>query len=129
VIALQIVAVIIRDIMTPLLQGRDPHDVMAINKDIYQAMRVRGFFGGFYADALASVNIALWDLRGKLTGLPVCKLLGAQYQRRVPAYVSGLPKAIRSEKHLGAFSSSYWLGASLGPFPECRCQAKLRFSF
>jgi galactonate dehydratase len=82
----------------PLVQGRDPHDVVAISEDIYNAMRVRGFFGGFYVDALAGLDIALWDLRGKLTGLPICKLLGAQRRTQIPAYVSGLPKATREER-------------------------------
>lgn len=98
VIAPRVTAAIIKDIFTPLVIGRDPHDVVAIYEDIYNAMRVRGFFGGFYIDALAGVDIALWDLRGKLTGLPVHKLLGAQRHRRVPAYVSGLPRATIDER-------------------------------
>jgi galactonate dehydratase len=93
VVAPQAVAVIIGDLLAPLVVGRDPHDVVAIAEDIYNAMRVRGFFGGFYVDALAGVDMAMWDLRGKLTGLPVCKLLGAQRNKRMPAYVSGLPGA------------------------------------
>jgi L-alanine-DL-glutamate epimerase-like enolase superfamily enzyme len=98
VVAPEAVALISRDLLTPLVVGRDPHDVVAIAEDIYNAMRVRGFFGGFYVDALAGVDIALWDLRGKLTGLPICKLLGAQRQTRIPAYVSGLPKATLAER-------------------------------
>lgn len=98
VIAPEVVATIVRDLFTPLVIGRDPHDVVAITEDIYNAMRVRGFFGGFYVDALAGVDIALWDLRGKLTGLPICKLLGAQRHTRIPAYVSGLPRATRAER-------------------------------
>jgi len=61
-------------------------------------MRVRGFFGGFYVDALAGLDIALWDLRGKLTGLPISKLLGGQRHTRIPVYVSGLPKATKDER-------------------------------
>ncbi|HRW05992.1 MAG TPA: mandelate racemase/muconate lactonizing enzyme family protein [Caldilineaceae bacterium] len=92
------VASILRDVALPLVCGRDPHDVVAISEDIYNAMRVRGFFGGFYVDALAGLDMALWDLRGKLTDLPICKLLGAQRHQRIPVYVSGLPKATRSER-------------------------------
>jgi len=98
VIAPQAVAMISRDLLTPLVRGRDPHDVVAIHEDIYNAMRVRGFFGGFYVDALAGLDMALWDVRGKLTGLPICKLLGARRHDRIPAYVSGLPKATRPER-------------------------------
>lgn len=98
VIAPEVAATIIDQIFSPLLIGRDPHDVVAIHEDIYNAERVRGYFGGFYADALAGVDIALWDLRGKLTGLPICKLLGARRHARIPAYVSGLPEATRAER-------------------------------
>ncbi|RIK42628.1 MAG: enolase [Chloroflexi bacterium] len=98
VVAPEAVALIAQDLLTPLVLGRDPHDAVAIAEDMYNAMRVRGFFGGFYVDALAGIDIALWDLRGKLTGLPICKLLGAQRHTRIPAYVSGLPKATVEER-------------------------------
>jgi galactonate dehydratase len=111
VVAPEAVAVIIRDLLAPLVVGRDPHDVVAIAEDIYNAMRVRGFFGGFYVDALAGVDIALWDLRGKLTGLPICKLLGAQRHARVPAYVSGLPSATRTAR---AQLAKEWIDRGFG---------------
>jgi galactonate dehydratase len=94
----EVVAAILSELVQPLVIGRDPHDVVAIYEDLYNAMRVRGFFGGFYVDALAALDIAIWDLRGKLTGLPVCKLLGAQRAERIPAYVSGLPKPTLAER-------------------------------
>ena len=31
-------------------------------EDLYDLMRVRGFGGGYYVDAIAGVDIALWDL-------------------------------------------------------------------
>ena len=98
VVSPETVTTIIQNLLVPLVQGRDPHDVVAISEDIYNAMRVRGFFGGFYVDALAGLDIALWDLRGKLTGLPISKLLGGQRHTRIPVYVSGLPKATTAER-------------------------------
>jgi len=89
---------IIDELLAPLTVGRDPHDVVAIYEDHYDAMRVRGFFGGFYHDAIAAIDIALWDVRGKLTGLPLSKLLGAQRSDKLPVYVSGLPGATRDER-------------------------------
>ena len=98
VVAPQVVVEIIEQLVGPLVIGRDPLDVVAIHEDLYDACRVRGYFGGFYLDALAGLDIALWDLRGKLTGLPICKLLGAERSRRIPAYVSGLPGRDRAER-------------------------------
>lgn len=98
VVSPETVTTIIQNLMLPLVRGRDPYDVVAISEDIYNAMRVRGFFGGFYIDALAGLDIALWDLRGKLTGLPISKLLGGQRVTRIPVYVSGLPKATKEER-------------------------------
>ena len=75
-----------------MLIGKDPHDVLMIYEDLYDAMRVRGFFGGFYHDALAGIDIALWDLKGKLLKQPVAALLGAKRYKKLPGYVSGLPE-------------------------------------
>lgn len=102
---------LIEELMAPLVIGRDPHDGLAIAEDIYNAMRVRGYFGGFYVDALAGIDIALWDLRGKLTGLPICKLLGARRHDRLPVYVSGLPRATRAER---AALAKEWIDKGFG---------------
>lgn len=92
VVAPTIVATIIRDLVAPLVIGRDPEQVVAIYQDLYDALRVRGFFGGFYHDALAALDIALWDAKGKILGRPVHNLLGGARLERLPCYVSGLPK-------------------------------------
>jgi L-alanine-DL-glutamate epimerase-like enolase superfamily enzyme len=92
------VVAIIEDLLAPEVVGRDPFDVMIINEDLYDMMHVRGFFGGFYVDAMAAIDIALWDICGKITNLPVSKLLGGQRHQRIPAYVSGLPRATIDER-------------------------------
>jgi L-alanine-DL-glutamate epimerase-like enolase superfamily enzyme len=97
-VAPRAVAHIIDDVLGPLLLGRDPRDVVVVQEDLYDLMRVRGFFGGFYVDAIAGIDIALWDLFGKLTGQPVVKLLGGQRHASIPAYVSGLPRATLAER-------------------------------
>jgi galactonate dehydratase len=89
---------IIDDLLGPFVVGRDPRDVAIIHEDLYDLMRVRGYTGGFYLDALAAIDIALWDLTGKLAGVPLVKLLGGQRHERLPAYISGLPKKTRAER-------------------------------
>lgn len=92
IVAPRAVTAIIDDVLGPMIVGRDPRDVVVIQEDLYDLMRVRGFHGGFYVDAIAGVDIALWDLSAMLAGLPLAKLLGGQRTDRLPAYVSGLPR-------------------------------------
>ena len=98
IVAPDAVTAILDDVLGPLVVGRDPRDAVVIQEDLYDLMRVRGFFGGFYVDAIAGLDIALWDLFGKLLGQPVVKLLGGQRQTLVPAYVSGLPGATARDR-------------------------------
>lgn len=98
IVAPQAVKTIVEDVLAPVMIGRDPGDVIVIHEDLYDLMRVRGFFGGFYVDALAGIDIALWDLFGKCLGRPLAGLLGGARREKIPAYVSGLPKATLKER-------------------------------
>ncbi|MEG2803279.1 mandelate racemase/muconate lactonizing enzyme family protein [Stenotrophomonas sp.] len=89
---------IINDLLAPELIGRDPQDVEAIWDDLYGLMRVRGCGSGFHTDALAALDIALWDLRARAAGQPLWALLGERQRELIPGYVSGLPAASVAEK-------------------------------
>lgn len=67
--------------MIPILLGRDPLDREGIRQSLWPRVfpQVPG--------ALAAVDIALWDLFGKLEGKPIYKLLGGQ-RERIPSYAS-----------------------------------------
>lgn len=98
VIAPRATAEVVVDLLGPLLVGRDPRDPAPLAEDLADTMRVRGFRGGFFGDALAAVDIAVWDLAARLAGLPLVRMLGGQRHARVPAYVSGLPKPTLAER-------------------------------
>jgi L-alanine-DL-glutamate epimerase-like enolase superfamily enzyme len=98
IVAPQAVKAIVDDVLGPVMIGRDPRDPIVLHEDLYDLMRVRGFFGGYYVDSLAGVDIAVWDLFGKIAGLPLAKLLGGRRHDRLAAYVSGLPKATLKER-------------------------------
>ena len=89
---------IIDDLLADFVVGRDPFEAAAIHDDLYDLMRVRGYTGGFYLDALAAVDIALRDLAGQLSGRPLANLLGGRRRTSIPAYVSGLPAATLAER-------------------------------
>jgi L-alanine-DL-glutamate epimerase-like enolase superfamily enzyme len=104
---------IIDDLLADFVIGRDPSDPATIHDFLYDLMRVRGYTGGFYLDALAAVDIALWDIAGKLAGLPVCKLLGGKRRETIPAYVSGLPEDTRAKR---ADLAAHWQGRGFNAF-------------
>jgi L-alanine-DL-glutamate epimerase-like enolase superfamily enzyme len=98
IVAPQAVKAIIDEVLGPAIVGRDPGDPVVIHEDLYDLMRVRGFFGGYYVDSLAGVDIAVWDLFGKNVDRPLASLLGGLRHPTMPAYVSGLPKATLKER-------------------------------
>jgi galactonate dehydratase len=98
IVAPEAVVAILRDVMIPVLAGRDPSDPPAIYDELYDLMRVRGASGGFYGDALAAIDIALWDVAARRAGVPLAALLGGARTQRIPAYVSGLPRATLDDR-------------------------------
>ena len=98
IVAPQAVVAIISDVLGPLLLGREPIDIPAIWDELYALMRVRGHWSGFFTDAIAGIDIALWDLAGKLAKRSVAELLGGARHASIPAYASGLPRASLAER-------------------------------
>ena len=92
------VVALIERLLAPFVVGRDARDAAAIWQDLYDLQRVRGMSGGYYGDALAAIDIALHDLAARAGGVPVCEWLGARRVDRIPAYVSGLPRATLGER-------------------------------
>lgn len=82
---------IINDLLAPVVMGAAPADVEHIWDELYGLMRVRGCSGGFHVDAIAAIDIALWDLLGKQRNASIRELLGSTFHASAPGYVSGLP--------------------------------------
>jgi L-alanine-DL-glutamate epimerase-like enolase superfamily enzyme len=72
-----------------VLIGRDPLDVEAIWHDMYEATVYVGR-AGLLIHAMAGIDLALWDLKGKLLGKPVSTLLGGAHRSSVRAYASNM---------------------------------------
>jgi D-galactarolactone cycloisomerase len=93
-VAPEVACTIIDRILAPVLEGSEfdgtTGEIEALWWRMYSTMRVRGQTGGFMLDAIAGIDIALWDLAGKLQGKPVAALIGS-HLAIVPAYLSGLP--------------------------------------
>jgi L-alanine-DL-glutamate epimerase-like enolase superfamily enzyme len=82
-----VTASVIEKIMAPLLVGQDPLLIEAHWQRMFAQTRQFGR-RGVVMNAISGIDIALWDIAGKVAGLPVYKLLGAA-RDRVEAYASG----------------------------------------
>jgi len=73
--------------IAPALAGADPLDHAVLQDRLLHRFVKLGPEGAL-TGALAAIDIALWDLKGKMFGQPVYKLLGGAWTTRLPFYAS-----------------------------------------
>jgi len=78
------VASYLQDHVIPCLIGRDAHRIEDIWQYLYKGAYWRR--GPVTMSAIAAVDTALWDIKGKLAGLPVYQLLGGASRENVMVY-------------------------------------------
>ena len=74
--------------LTSLLIGHDPLDNLEHWRRIKGHTWWYGYQGGIASFALSAIDIALWDLKGKILGLPLVTLLGGMRRDRLPVIAS-----------------------------------------
>ena len=81
-------ASLINEVLAPKLLGQSAFDI----RRLWQLMRasLSGRAGGMLVEAIAGVDIALWDVVGKALGQPVHRLLGGMGRARVDCYASSI---------------------------------------
>ena len=91
---------IINNHLGRLVVGQDPFDYEGIWDRLYRASIPYGRKGAAL-EAIAAIDIALWDIMGKATKKSVAALLGGAGVQKVPVYASGLhhvePEKTRAE--------------------------------
>lgn len=71
-----------------LIVGRSPLDTESIWRSLKDRAYWYGYGGGLASYAIAAIDIALWDIKGKALGASVCELLGGAVHERLPAIAS-----------------------------------------
>lgn len=86
--------------LAPALIGRDPRAYELLWDLLYRQAYAFGGGGGkgYQMMAVSALDLALWDLRGKLAGQPVCALIGGPVQPVVRCYASMLGCSLESER-------------------------------
>ncbi len=80
---------IVEQVIQPMILGMDPLDREVIWHRVYNLLRDHGQ-KGMPIQALSGVDIALWDIAGKLAGQPLHVMLGGAFRERVPVYGYGM---------------------------------------
>ena len=101
------VATLLKEHIVPMLIGRDPGAIEDIWKLLYKGAYWRG--GPIEMAAIAAVDMALWDIKGKVAGLPVYSLLGGPTRDGALTYyhASGNTPEDTAEKVIAAIEKGY----------------------
>jgi len=75
----------LKDIAATYLIGKDPRDIDKIWKELYKYQSMRNA-GGSEMQILSAIDMALLDILGKSTGLPLYRLLGGKTRSKMKVY-------------------------------------------
>jgi len=129
---------IVEKVIQPLVLGMDPMDRDVIWHKVYNLLRDHGQ-KGMPMQALSGVDIALWDIAGKVAGLPLHKLIGGAHRTKVAVYGYGMmlrdepvsDLAKRFEDEAAAIKAQGFVATKMktgfGPKPDVKlCEAVKR---
>lgn len=73
--------------LKPLVVGEDPREIDRLwHKMLFRTYKLG--VQGVQPEGIAGIDIALWDILGKVAGLPLCLLLGGRYREKIKMYAS-----------------------------------------
>lgn len=81
---------VLRDLLWPVIEGRDPRDAGGLWDEMFRQLRGWGHYRGFVQEAMSGVDQALWDIVAQAQGIPLYKALGGAGRERVPCYASSV---------------------------------------
>jgi len=94
--------------LSAVLAGADPSDPVALWQQMFESTDYLGR-RGLTMHAIGGLDLALWDLRGKIEGKPIHALIGGAKRDRLPAYGTIYPMAKTPEEVRRQAADPWWL--------------------
>ena len=112
-------------VLEPLLLGENPLEPERVTEKLAQHTFWLGM-GGTLTHTQSGIDIALWDILGKVTGQPVGRLLGGRYRDRVKAYCSVLmDEPAKMKETLARYAAKGFRAFKIGWGPFGRKNARV----
>jgi galactonate dehydratase len=107
--------------LNELLVGEDPAQIERIWNKIFRSFTYMGSRGAT-THVISGIDIALWDIRGKVLGLPIYQLLGGKVRDDILIYTHPNQRKFTSkagiEEEIGAIVASGHTAIKFDPFPH-----------
>lgn len=94
----EVLCSIVDNVAAQMVTGREFGDPAALWDFLYDAQRGRGYSSGYWLDALAALDIAVWDALGRREGLPVAAMISDNPRTEIPVYLSGVRSTTLKER-------------------------------
>ena len=100
------IAELINTTLASLVCGMDALDNLAVWERIYRMQLASHGMGAAAAIGLSGIDLALWDIKGKVTGKSICSLLGSASDV-TPAYAGGITLGFQPAEELAEEAAGY----------------------
>jgi len=91
---------ILQQLVAPYFLGKDARDLEALVDGVYTYKSAYKLAGIALWSPVAYVELAIWDMLGKLAYKPVCELLGPVLRRDIPIYLSSMRRDTTPEEEV-----------------------------
>ena len=104
------------------LIGENPDDIERIWHKLFRRFTGGGGWGGFVTTVVSGIDIALWDIKGKVLGRPIYDLLGGRFRDRILVYTHvRSPDPVQAAEHARQLVGEGYTALKTDPFmPEMR---------
>ncbi len=94
----EVVCLIVNELLAQMIERQEFENPAALWDFLYDTQRGRGYSSGYWLDALAAIDIAVWDAIGKREQTPVAALLAPGPRKQFDVYLSGVRRATLEER-------------------------------